>query len=173
MEQLLDTISATVSTDCQCDNYNEETGEYEPMEYCLGDCYELQKEDVFYVIGEWQHLNEIDEDDLIVIKGRGIGWQNLEGSAKTNILELHGMLAINGDFTISWTLDIPNKTLRARRTSHDEPMGAYFDFDFVKMLPCDKCGEPVNAEIHAEEFGMCIDCSNAYFTHNDEEEVEL
>ena len=30
MEQLLDTISATVSTDCQCEDYNEETGEFEP-----------------------------------------------------------------------------------------------------------------------------------------------
>ena len=37
MEQLLDTISATVDTDCHCDTYNEETDEYIPAEYCSGD----------------------------------------------------------------------------------------------------------------------------------------
>lgn len=173
MEQLLDTISATVSTDCSCEIYNEETDEYEEAEDCLGDCYELQKDDVFYVIGEWQRLNEIDEDDFILIKGRGIGWQNLEGTAKTNILDLDGVLAINGDFTISWTLDIETKQLRARRTSHDEPMGAYFEFDFVHTLPCNLCGELISKDIHEEELGMCIDCSNAYYTHNDEEPIDL
>ncbi len=173
MEELLDTISATVSTDCQCEDYNEETGEFEPMEYCYGDCYEMQKEDVFYVIGEWQRLNEIDEDDRIIISGTGIGWQSRSGYKETDILELHGALALNGDFNISWTLDIPNKKLRARRASHDEPMGANFEIDFIKTLPCNECGDPVNAEIHAEELGMCIECSNAYFTHNDEEPIDL
>jgi hypothetical protein len=173
MEQLLDTISATVSTDCQCDTYNEETDEYIPAEYCTGDCYEMQKEDVFYVIGEWQMLNEIDEDDIILITGTGIGWQSRSGSKETDILELHGALSIDGEFTISWTLDIPSKKLRARRASHDEPMGANFEIDFIKTLPCNECGDPVNADIHAEELGMCIECSNAYFTHADEEEVEL
>lgn len=173
MEQLLDTISATVSTDCQCDTYNEETDEYIPAEYCTGDCYEWQKEDVFYVLGEWQRLNEIDEDDRIIISGTGIGWQSRSGYKETDILELHGALALNGDFNISWTLDIPTKKLRARRSSHDEPMGANFEIDFIKTLPCNECGEPVNAEIHAEELGMCIECSNAYFTHNDEEPIDL
>lgn len=173
METFLDTISATVSNDCQCDTYNEETDEYTPSEYCYGDCYELQKEDVAYVIGEWQKLNEIEEDDFILIKGRGMTWQNLEGSAKTTLENLPNILNINGDYNISWTLDVESKSLRARRGSHDEPMGAYFEFDFVHTLPCDNCGDLISKDIHAEELGMCIECSNVYFTHNDEEEVEL
>lgn len=173
MEQLLDTISATVDTDCQCNAYNEETDAFEPMEYCEGECYEWQKEDVFYVLGEWQRLNDIEEDDKILITGTGIGWQSRSGYKETDILELHGALALDGEFRISWTLDIPTKKLRARRSSHDEPMGANFEIEFFKMLPCNVCGDPVNAEIHAEELGMCIECSNAYFTHEDEEEMEL
>jgi predicted nucleic acid-binding Zn-ribbon protein len=39
-------------------------------------------------------------------------------------------------------------------------------------LPCVECGEPVDADIHAEELGFCLDCSNAYFDHSDEEETE-
>ena len=164
---------AKVDTDCQCDSFDDELDEYVPMEYCEGTCYEWQKEDVFHLLGEWYALNEIDEDDVILVKGRRMTWQNLEGSAKTDTLNLDSVLSINGDFRIEWKLDIPTKTLTATRWSHDEPMGAYFDFDFVKMLPCNTCGDPVNADIHAEELGMCIDCSNAYFTHEDEEPVDL
>jgi uncharacterized protein YwgA len=42
----------------------------------------------------------------------------------------------------------------------------------VLTLPCVECGESVDADIHAEELGFCLDCSNAYFDHSDEEETE-
>jgi hypothetical protein len=173
MEQNLDVMIATVDTDCQCNYFDEDLDTFVAMESCEGDCYYWQKEDVMHVIGEWQLLNEIDEDDKIIISGTGIGWQSRSGYKETDILELHGALALNGDFRITWTLDIPSKKLTARRSSHDEPMGANFEIDFIKTLPCNECGDLMNAEIHAEELGMCIDCSNAYFTHADEEEVEL
>jgi hypothetical protein len=168
MEQNLDVMVATVDTDCQCQNYDEELQENVPVEYCYGDCYQWQKEDVMMVISEWQLLNDIDEDDIIRINGTRIGWQGRSGYKDTDILELDGALALNGDFRITWTLDIPSKTLKARRASHDEPMGAYFEMEVIKMLPCDVCGDKLQADIHAEELGMCVDCSNAYFTHDDE-----
>ncbi len=34
--------------------------------------------------------------------------------------------------------------------------------------PCDTCGVLIDADIHAEELGFCVDCSNAYFSHEDE-----
>jgi hypothetical protein len=173
MEELLNTITAIVSTDCQCDTYNEDTDTYEPATDCSGDCYEWQKEDVFYVLGEWQKLNDIDEDDLIRITGTGIGWQSRSGYKDTDILELDGALAIDGEFRITWTLDLDTKQLRARRTSHDEPMGANFEIDFIKMTVCDNCDSPISVDVHAEELGMCVDCSNEYFTHNDEEPIDL
>ena len=168
MEQNLDVMIATVDTDCQCNYFDEELDTFMPMEYCEGDCYEWQKEDVMMVIGEWQLLNEITEDDTIRINGRRMGWTNADGYKDTDILELHSDLAINGDFRIEWKLDIPTKTLTATRWSHDEPWGACFDFDFTKMTPCDVCGDKVETDIHAEELGMCVDCSNKYFTHDDE-----
>jgi len=33
--------------------------------------------------------------------------------------------------------------------------------------PCNNCGEMIASDIHAEELGMCVDCSNAYFSHDD------
>jgi len=173
MEQNLDVMIAEVSTDCQCNYFDEELDTFMPMEYCEGDCYEWQKEDVMMVIGEWQLLNEIDEDDTIRINGTGIGWQGRSGYKDTDILELHGALALDGEFRITWTLDIPTKKLTARRSSHDEPTGAYFEMEVIKTLPCDKCGEKVLADIHAEELGMCVDCSNEYFTHDEGDDTDI
>lgn len=169
MELNNEVMIATVSTDCMCEDYDEETGENVPVEYCYGDCYEWQKEDVFMVIGEWQKLNDISEDDVIRINGTKIGWQGRSGYKDTDILELDGALALDGDFTITWTLDIPTKTLKARRASHDEPMGAYFEMEILRMKPCDYCGDKVEADIHEEELGMCVECSNKYYDHSDEE----
>ena len=36
-------------------------------------------------------------------------------------------------------------------------------------LPCQTCGEPVPADIHAEELGFCQPCQADYFDHSEEE----
>jgi len=36
------------------------------------------------------------------------------------------------------------------------------------MTPCDYCRKPIDSDIYKEELGMCLDCSNAYWSHNDE-----
>lgn len=168
MELNSEVMIAKVDTDCQCESFDDELDAYVPNEYCDGDCYEWQKEDVFHLLGEWYTLNEIDEYDDILVKGRRMTWQNLEGIATTDTLKLDSVLSFGGDFRIEWKLDIPTKTLTATRWSHDEPTGAYFDFDFVKMLPCERCGDKVQADIHAEELGMCVECSNKYYDHDDQ-----
>jgi hypothetical protein len=151
--------TVSVTTDCVCDE-----GDYEG--YCEGTCYEWQKEDVFALLGEWQLLNNVDEDDTIRINASSVGWQGRSGYKDTDILELHGALALNGDFRIEWYLE--GNDLTARRWSHDEPVGTgIFTFDILKG--CDKCGDLIQKDIHAEELGMCIECSNAYFNHEDEE----
>jgi len=152
--------TVSVSTDCLCEN---EDGT--PQEYCEGECYEWQKEDVFALLGEWYLLNGIDEDDIIRINASSVGWQGRSGYKDTNSLELDGALSLNGDFRIEWYLE--GNELTARRWSHDEPVGTgLFTFEIYKG--CDKCGEPVVKDIHAEELGMCIECSNAYFNHEED-----
>lgn len=37
------------------------------------------------------------------------------------------------------------------------------------MKPCNDCGTLIDADIHEEELGMCLDCSNAYWSHEGEE----
>jgi hypothetical protein len=154
--------TVTVTTDCLCGEGDTDT----LTEYCSGECYEWQKEDVFALLGEWQLLNNVDEDDTIRINASSVGWQGRSGYKDTDILELHGALSLNGDFKIDWYLE--GNELTARRWSHDEPVGTgIFTFDILKG--CDKCGELIQKDIHAEELGMCIECSNAYFNHEDED----
>ncbi len=153
--------TASVTTDCQCTN---EDGT--PMEdNCYGECYEWQKEDVFTLLGEWQLANGVDESDPILIEVDKIGWTNASAYKWTTMLELDRALSLDSDFRIEWYLE--NNELTARRWSHDEPVGTGL-FTFTHYKGCDKCNEPVKADIHAEEMGMCIECSNAFFSGLDE-----
>lgn len=155
----LEKQTVSVTTDCLCEN---EDGT--PQDYCDG-CYEWQKEDVFMLLGEWYLANGIDEDDPILIEGTGMTWQRLSGHKWTTPMELDGALALNGDFKIEWYLE--NGELTARRWSHDEPTGTGL-FTFTHYKDCNDCGEPIKADIHAEELGMCVDCSNNYYSHEGE-----
>lgn len=156
----IEKYTASVTTDCLCEN---EDGT--PQDYC-DNCYEWQKEDVMELLGMWQALNDIDENDPILIQVDKIGWTNASAYKWTTMLELHGALALDGDFRIEWYWE--DGELTARRWSHDEPVGTGL-FTFTAHKGCDKCGEPVQADIHAEELGMCIECSNKYFDHEEEE----
>jgi len=157
---LLEKLTASVTTDCLCEN---EDGS--PVEECFN-CYEWQKEDVFHLLGEWQLRNGIDENDPILIEVDKLGWRNASAFKWTTMLELHGALALDGDFRIEWYLE--NGELTARRWSHDEPVGTGL-FTFTHYRECDKCNTPIKADIHKEELGMCVECSHAYFDHEEEE----
>jgi hypothetical protein len=145
----IEKYTASVTTDCLCeDEYGQPAGE------CVN-CYEWQKEDVFELLGMWQTLNDIDEDDHILIDGSGMGWQGQAGFKWTTMLELHGALALNGDFRIEWYWE--DGQLTARRWSHDEPTGTGL-FHFSHYKPCEKCGEPVVTIIRDERLTNCLDC---------------
>ncbi len=123
---LKETLTASVTTDCLCEN---EDGT--PSEECF-DCYEWQKDWVFELLGMWQLANGVTEDDTILVKGTGMTWQRLSGWKTTDILNLHSTLSLNGDFRIEWYLE-DGKTLTARRWSHDEPTGTgLFTFEIMK-----------------------------------------
>jgi hypothetical protein len=151
----IEKLTASVTTDCLCTN---EDGT--PMEdNCYGECYEWQKEDVFYVLGQWQKDNNIDENDHILIDGSGMGWQRQAGFKWTTMMELHRALSLDADFRIEWYLE--NNILTARRWSHDEPTGTGL-FHFSHYKPCEKCGEPVVTMIRDERLTNCLDCEEFF-----------
>jgi hypothetical protein len=44
------------------------------------------------------------------------------------------------------------------------------EYAYTETRPCKDCQDPVDHDIWFEELGMCVDCSNIYFTHEDEED---
>jgi hypothetical protein len=122
---LIEKYTATVTTDCLCEN---EDGS--ATESCFGDCYYWQKEDVFALLGMWKVRNDLEEDTTILISGEKMGWTRASGIKLTNFLELDSSLSLDGDFRIEWYLEY-NK-LTARRWSHDEPTGTgLFTFTII------------------------------------------
>lgn len=55
----------------------------------------------------------------------------------------------------------------AGATNADEALHALEQLINGGLLPCDKCGDKIQEDIHAEELGMCVDCSNEYFSHEE------
>jgi len=36
------------------------------------------------------------------------------------------------------------------------------------MFPCDGCGVELELDVYREELGMCLDCSNRFWSHNED-----
>jgi hypothetical protein len=120
-------VSVEVSSNCVCEDYDEETGEAVFSNDCFG-CYqdslELLKSEV---VEPWLEANDFYEDTAIRISGKAIGWRRLAGYKDTTPKELVEALSLNGDYTLNFTLT--GNALTVMRYSHDEPTGASFTVD--------------------------------------------
>ncbi len=119
----MDTGTATITTDCTCDNYNDETDTFEPSDYCYGDCSSWSWEDAIGLIASWaKHW----DTNAVRIEGTGMTWQRLSGYTELifdnepkRVLEA---FTIGGDFTLQISVDELGQ-LSVLRFSHDEPTG--------------------------------------------------
>lgn len=165
--------TATLTSDCVCEVYNEETDSVELDEY--GDpkrpdyCYGCYEEEVaqFYdnFLPLWLEKANLTLDDELFVLATGIGWRKVTEAGSFFAKELHKVMEINGDFRNVFT--IKGDELTAIRYSHDEPVGSG-RWTFSEVARCDKCDTLMLPDVHKEELGMCIDCSNDYFDHKDE-----
>jgi hypothetical protein len=44
------------------------------------------------------------------------------------------------------------------------------EYEYTDTRPCRDCQTPVDTDIWFEELEMCVDCSNKFYTHEDEED---
>ena len=113
-----------LTNSCTCAN---EDGCY--TDDCFG-CYEDDKSNVEYLLRDWATANNFDGDNQLVrIEGRGMTWQNRDGSTVIEFESIIDTLQINGDYRLTFTLDGENLTVS--RGSHDE-YGAFFKFTIVQ-----------------------------------------
>jgi hypothetical protein len=115
--------SATVTTECTCENYDDATDTYEPSDYCYGDCGEMAWEDAIELIAQWaKHW----DTDAVRIEATNATWQRLRGYTEltfhNEFSEALRAFTIGGDFRLELSVDELGQ-LSVRRFSHDEPMG--------------------------------------------------
>jgi hypothetical protein len=90
---------------------------------CFGDCYDTMLADMENAFNEWSEQSEIQ---TFKVKGSGMTWQNLSGEthAMSTFHELMTAIVLRGDYTLRWKCDGENFNIV--RSSHDEPLGAFF-----------------------------------------------
>jgi len=116
-------IKVTLTTDCHCEMYDEETGEFVPSDgtECFG-CYDTDWDDfIENAYNPWLAVIGADDATRIRIDGTGMGWQRRAGWASVSARDIHSAMTINGDWRIEYRFD--GTALTAVRYSHDEPTG--------------------------------------------------
>jgi hypothetical protein len=121
----------TLTNDCVCTKFDEETGEEMvdeygnpvPSDYCHN-CYE-EELDIFneVILDEWLARNEADRDTRIIVSSEAMNWNKVAGYASVSAKDLVDTLSINSSWILRFTLE--DKDLTAVRSSHDE-LGAPF-----------------------------------------------
>lgn len=124
----VDKIEATLTSDCTCEYYDNETEEYiegKPSEYCYG-CWDDSvydfNENILY---PWYAANNYHDNTPIRIITPNIGWMKQSAYCDTYAKDILDKLTLNGDFILRFTLE--NDKLECVRSSHDE-LGANFAF---------------------------------------------
>jgi hypothetical protein len=159
-EEKVEVVEFELSNGCSCEEYDEDTDTSTPATYCYG-CFD---DDVANLKAElfepWLVATGWELDTPIRIQGSGMGWRGQSGYADTTPEKLIDALGLNTEWILRFKFD--GADLTCVRYSHDEPMGTG-EFVFIEMKGCDKCGDLINADTHAEELGMCVECSHDYF----------
>jgi hypothetical protein len=121
----------TLTNDCVCTKFDEETGEEMvdeygnpvPSDYCHN-CYEDELYSFNeFVLDEWLARNDADRDTRIIVSSEAMNWNKVAGYASVSAKDLVDTLSINSSWILRFTLD--DKELTVVRSSHDE-LGAPF-----------------------------------------------
>jgi hypothetical protein len=127
-------VKAELSSDCLCEEYDEETGESKVDEQgevimsqeCFG-CYDDDKTYIQdEIITTWVERNGFEMTTPLKVNGSRMTWLGRSGYAYATPETLIDKLTLNADFTLRFTLT--GTTLEVVRASHDE-YGALFAFE--------------------------------------------
>lgn len=120
---MLDTGTATITTQCTCEYYDEDTDTFEPSTECYGDCWECAWEDATSLIASWaKHW----DTNGIRVEAQGMTWQSLSAYAEmtfhNDAEEALRLFTLDSDYRLEVSVGDDGQ-LTVRRYSHDEPMG--------------------------------------------------
>jgi len=147
MDTSKNVVEVELTSGCVCVSFDDVMGEFFPSEHCR-DCWQDSVEDLeVNVLLPWLDAHGAVDGDYVKIDGEGMGWLRKAGTLSLEVerdafasdvlnnLTFDGDFRLvfrtfNGDFRLVFRLE--GDVLSARRTSHDEPMGASFVFRLVK-----------------------------------------
>lgn len=110
----------TLTSDCTCTDYNEDTHEETQSEYCYeSEGWELE-------LLEETIENNFKDYNFFDILYTGVGWTQQIGEAWTRKEHIVLGLQINGDYRVE--VEVHDDKILATRYSHDEPTGAKYIF---------------------------------------------
>ena len=169
MNTLENEMTMELSSNCICAYFDEETKTEVESEVCFGDCW---TDEYSYFQNEflplWLQANNFAEDEIIRLEGSRMTWQNVSGYMDIEANKIIEALNINGEFRLVFTLSADCLTLRARRSSHDEPMGAYFEVKKSEATKCAWCGNITICEVLNSDYPNELACVEHCFSFQKE-----
>jgi len=158
--------TCTITSDCTCEIYDEDTdstkldeyGEPARPEYCYGECYtEAVYDFTDNFLPMWLDYHKLDKDGKVLLFAGGIGWNKVSATGFVDVSDIHKVMQIDGDFRNVFTIE--GGELYAIRYSHDEPVGSG-KWNFQPAGICDRCGDGIPADVYEDENGICADCKD-------------
>ena len=133
-----------ITNTCTCEIYDEDTDATTPSETCYG-CFDDNLSDLkFDILHPWLNALGLDADEtILLLNGSHMGWLNQYGviMARATAPSIIKAMSINGEYSIEFMLSDDKREMSARRSSHDEPMGAWFRFTAVSEEAADRIEE--------------------------------
>lgn len=145
-----------LTTECSCELYDDDDN-LTPANDCFG-CYNDALDDLGHNLNLWLQANGYTDETIIRVQFSGVSWRRVGGYGDITVADIPEFLALNGDFRIVFELTADNKTLTARRYSHDEPTGTgLITFTESPFSRCDYCGDPAECLLINDE-KVCSHC---------------
>lgn len=122
-EQL--TLEYTLSSECSCSYYDEDTDTEVESSECFG-CFDDDVSNIqLDYLNKWLSANHLERSDVLKIQGTNLGWQHLSGYKLTVADDLIHDLCLNAQFTLYFYANADHTEIQVVRSSHDE-LGASF-----------------------------------------------
>ena len=141
----------TITNTCVCvemddngDEMTDSSGYPVWAKACYG-CFEDNLGNLtFNILHPWLNALGLDADEtVLLLNGSNMGWLNRYGviMARATSPAIIRAMSINGEYRIEFLLSDDKREMSARRSSHDEPMGARFTFTAVSEKAADRMEE--------------------------------
>ncbi len=155
------TLTISENYEPECDACGQST---KAASHCWGICFESDYDYLAYTLfPDW--LMSKREPKWLKVSGKNVGWRNLSGydKVKGDFKSLFDYLTFNGDWTLTFTLEGGNLTVR--RSSHDEH-GASYTIEALNTLSDSMSIDSAIEQELVDEYGCHKACGEYFYNCN-------